>query len=429
MNLTETMKRIFLLISLSLLLAGTAFAQENGRSAALPDTVQKSSALRKQRPSRAGRNSAGINLSFWKNASTQRNDSVGSTCFNLGLFSSMNRLNGLGINALGSVTRKNVNGVQLAGLSNLVGESMCGVQIAGISNINGNNLTGLSISGLSGITGNNARGIIFSGLANVSGDNVQGVILGGLLNISGEAASGMHFAGIANISGGSFKGLASSGLLTVVGENLTGVQLATIGNITAGDMTGFQVSVIGNVAGTTKGVQLSAANMAVHAKGLQIGLVNYYKKSLDGFQLGLVNANPHTKVQMMIFGGNSTKLNIGARFKNKLFYTILGGGTHYLDFSDKFSAALFYRAGLELPLYKRLSISGDLGYQHIETFKNKDHGIPPRLYALQARVNLEYRLTDRLGVFLTGGYGGSRYYTRGAAYDKGVIIEGGVTLF
>ena len=51
----------------------------------------------------------------------------------------------------------------------------------------------------------------------------------------------------------------------------------------------------------------------------------------------------------MLFGGNTTKLNVGARFKNKLFYTILGGGTHYLDFSDKFSASLFYRAGLELP--------------------------------------------------------------------------------
>ena len=73
----------------------------------------------------------------------------------------------------------------------------------------------------------------------------------------------------------------------------------------------------------------------------------------------------------MFFGGNATKLNVGARFKNKLFYTILGGGTHYLDFSDKFSASLFYRAGLELPLYKQLFISGDLGFQHIENFRIK----------------------------------------------------------
>ncbi len=42
----------------------------------------------------------GINLSLWKNMSTQKSDTVGTTCFNLGLFSSMNRLSGVGINLL-----------------------------------------------------------------------------------------------------------------------------------------------------------------------------------------------------------------------------------------------------------------------------------------------------------------------------------------
>lgn len=426
------MKRNVSLIIMSLLIAGTLFAQEDHRSQtdAAQKTTEKPVDTHKRRTPRTDHGPVGINLSLWKNISTQRTDTVGSTAFNLGFFSSMNRLDGLGMNILGSVVSKDVNGVQISGISNMVGGSMNGIQIAGISNINGNNLTGLSVSGLVGITGNNARGMLFSGLATINGDNSQGVVIGGLLNVSGKEAAGLHFAGIANISGGNFKGLASSGLLSVIGENLTGVQLSGLTNITGEDMTGIQISGLGNATGgTAKGLQLAPANMAVHAKGLQIGLFNYYKESLDGFQLGLVNANPNTKVQMMVFGGNATKLNVGARFKNKLFYTILGGGTHYLDFGDKFSAALFYRAGLELPLYKQLFISGDLGYQHIETFKNKDYGIPARLYALQARVNLEYRLNDCLGVFLTGGYGGSRYYTKGATYDKGVIVEGGVVLF
>ncbi|WP_418697482.1 LA_2272 family surface repeat-containing protein [Bacteroides sp.] len=405
------MKRTFSLIFLSLLIAGTAFAQD------------------KQTP-RTNHGPVGINLSLWKNIATQRTDTVGSTCFNLGLFSAMNRLDGLGINILGAAVGRDANGVQIAGISNAVGGNMHGIQIAGICNVNGNDLTGLSISGLVGITGNNSRGVTFSGLANINGHSSSGVSIGGLLNISGENASGVHFAGLANITGENFQGLSSSALLNVVGENMKGVQLSGLASITARDMTGVQISGIGNVvAGTAQGLQIAPANMAIHAKGLQIGLFNYYKKSLDGFQLGLVNANPDTKVQMMLFGGNATKLNVGARFKNKLFYTILGGGTHYLDFGDKFSAALFYRAGLELPLYKQLFISGDLGYQHIETFKNKDYGIPARLYALQARVNLEYRLTDQFGVFLTGGYGGSRYYTKGRTYDKGVIVEGGLVLF
>ena len=240
-------------------------------------------------------------------------------------------------------------------------------------------------------------------------------MMSGIMNVTGNRASGVQLAGLANVTGERFNGFIASGLLNVVGETMNGVQLSSLANVAGSQLNG---------------VQLGLFNFASKGKGVQLGLVNYYKDEMKGLQLGLVNANPETKVQMMVFGGNSTKLNIGARFKNKLFYTILGGGTHYLDFSDKFSAALFYRAGLELPLYKNLFLSGDLGYQHIETFKNKDYmDVPARLYALQARLNLEYRFTEKFGLFATGGYGGSRYYTKNKGYDKGAIIEGGIVLF
>lgn len=417
-----TVKSISLYLLLSLQVAGTLFAQEN--------TSGKPVGTSPRHTARTDYGPVGVNLSLWKNVSTQRADTVGSTCFNLGFFSSMNRLNGLGMNVLGSVVGRDVNGAQLAGISNMVGGSVRGIQIAGITNVNGNSLSGLSISGLVGITGSYAQGVVFSGLANITGDNSRGVIIGGLLNITGEESAGFQLAGFANISGGSFKGLNASGLLNVAGDDMKGVQISGLGNITGNDMKGFQLSGLGNVTGgTATGVQLAPLNVALRAKGLQIGLVNYYKEKLDGFQLGLVNANPQTKVQLMLYGGNTTKLNVAARFKNKLFYTILGGGSHYLDFDDKFSAAFFYRAGLELPLYKQLHISGDLGYQHIETFKNKDYGFPARLYSLQSRINLEYRLTGCLGIFLTGGYGWDRYYDRNSTYDKGMIVEGGLILF
>ena len=182
------MKRNLSLLLVSLLLAGTALAQEHNPGSVQPDTIQKSSekSFRKQRSPRTDHGPVGINISLWKNISTQRTDTIGSTCFNLGVFSSMNRLNGLGMNILGSVTGRDVNGVQMAGLSNMVGGSMRGMQIAGITNINGNNLIGVSVSGLVGITGNHAQGVIISGLANISGDYNRGASIGGLLNISGR---------------------------------------------------------------------------------------------------------------------------------------------------------------------------------------------------------------------------------------------------
>lgn len=359
--------------------------------------------------------SGGINLSLWKKASTQPADSTQTTYLNLGLFSNMNRLNGVGINAFGSVVQRNMNGVQFSGLANLAGGSMRGLQIGGISNVNGNNLAGVSISGLVNISGNQAKGVLITGLTNIAGDNTGGVMISGIINVTGNKASGVQLAGLANVTGEKFSGVMASGLLNVVGKTLNGIQLSGLANV---------------VGGQLNGVQAGLFNYATNARGLQLGLVNYYKDEMKGFQLGLVNANPETKVQMMVFGGNSTKLNVGVRFKNRLFYTILGGGTHYLDFGDKFSAAAFYRAGLELPLYKNLFISGDLGYQHIETFKNKDYiDVPARLYALQARLNLEYRFTKKFGIFATGGYGGSRYYNKNKGYDKGVIAEAGVVLF
>lgn len=359
--------------------------------------------------------SAGINLSLWKKVATQPIDSLQTTWFNLGLQSTMNRLNGAGLNVFGGVVRTDMNGVQAAGLVNMVGNSMHGLQLSGISNINGNNLTGLSATGLVNIAGNNVKGVLLSGLTNITGDNSRGLMVAGMTNITGNRATGLQLAGLSNIAGSTFNGVMAAGLLNIAGSTANGIQLSGLAN-----MAGVQMN----------GAQISPLNFAVRAKGLQLGLVNYYKDEMKGLQLGLVNANPDTRVQMMLFGGNTTKINVAARFKNQLFYTIVGAGTHYLDFSNKFSASAFYRAGLWLPLYKKLTISGDLGYQHIETFKNKnEEEIPARLYALQARLNLEYQLTKRFGLFATGGYGASRYYNRNSTFDKGIIAEAGIVLF
>lgn len=358
--------------------------------------------------------SAGINLSLWKDICTQPHDSTQTTYVNIGLLSTMNRLNGVGINALGSVVHGDMNGVQITGLANLAGGTMRGVQFAGVSNISGNNTLGLSAAGLVNITGDGSKGVVISGLTNIGGDNNSGVMLSGFMNVTGNMASGLQLSGAANITGQAFNGVMTSGLLNVVGEHMNGLQMAGLANITGNKLNGVQVGVF---------------NYATNVRGLQIGLVNYYQKEMKGFQLGLVNANPDTRVQMMMYGGNATPANIGVRFKNNLFYTIVGVGSFYQNLNDKFSISASYRAGMSFSIYKGLSISGDLGYQHIEACSNKDEVIPRRLYALQARANVEYQLTKKFGIFATGGYGLTRFYNRSSNYDKGAIIEAGIVIF
>ena len=94
------------------------------------------------------------------------------------------------------------------------------------------------------------------------------------------------------------------------------------------------------------------ATMRRRLMAFRIGLVNYYREDMKGLQLGLVNANPDTRIQMMVYGGNVTPANIGVRFKNQLFYTILGVGAFDQNLNDKFSISTSYRAGLAVPVYK-----------------------------------------------------------------------------
>jgi len=76
-----------------------------------------------------------------------------------------------------------------------------------------------------------------------------------------------------------------------------------------------------------------------------------------------------------------------------------------------------------------LEISGDLGYFHIENFENEDAETPERMYSLQARVNLEYKIRPKFSIFASGGYGMTRYYDKNKFYEKKPIIEIGVVLF
>lgn len=394
------------------------------------------------------RNSCGgINLSIWKGIATQRADTVGSTWLNIGLVSYMNRLNGLSVNALASATRTDAIGLQVSGIVNVTGESMQGIQLAGITNINGDRLRGISFSGLVNISGDKAQGIMASGLVNVTGEEMQGIGLGGLLNISGNKSCGVQIGGMAQIAGGhasgislggllnvageSMNGLQLAGLLNIAGSKLNGIQLAPLGNVTGENLHGLQLSGLGNLCGSTvKGVQLAPFNAAKRVTGVQIGLVNYRKDSLSrGAQLGLVNLTPHTRYQLMMGVGNNSTFDVGARFKNHHWFTILGLGTGYRHVGSKFNASFFYRAGVEYPLAGKFSLSGDLGYRHIESFSNKHHGHPKSLYALQGRLQLHYQLNPRLSFYAGSGYSQTRCYDSGTPFDKSALLEAGVVLF
>ena len=262
-----------------------------------------------------------------------------------------------------------------------------------------------------GVTSNTdtLKGVQFNMLSNYA-RNVKGLQLSGFSNISSSPMRGIQLSGVTNISMGVEKGIQAAGLL----------------NVSSGEIQGMQVGAY-NYADQLNGLQLGVFNVATsHPRGWQVGLLNYTKDT-EGHKIGLLNVNPETTVDVMGFFGTSSKLNSAIRFRNRSTYNIIGLGTHYMGFDDDFSGAVFYRLGQYVQLTPKFSLSGDIGYYHIETFKKRSDEGPSRLFSLQGRLNADYQLSPNVGLFASVGYGDTRYYHHEKSYRHRFLAEAGLT--
>ncbi len=295
---------------------------------------------------------------------------------NVSLFCSPDTLRGAQIGVFSSVVRQQMRGVSLAGIINSVGDDMRGVQISGVSNV---------------VKGGN--GVQLSLFNNVSSSPFRGVQLSGLSNISMGMKRGLQIAA-ANVSSSYMRGMQLGGY---------------------------------NYADTLNGSQIGLFNVCLnHPRGVQIGVINYSRDTV-AHKIGLVNVNPKTRIDYMFYGGSATKANLAVRFRNRSTYNILGIGTHYFGLDEKFSGALFYRIGQYFQLSPKFSLSGDLGFYHVESFQEHSQDKPERLYSLQARINADYQLGRYTSAFASVGYGDTHYY-HGGRYRRRAIVEAGLAV-
>ena len=258
-------------------------------------------------------------------------------------------------------------------------------------------------------------------------DSLKSVQLGLISTTAIERARGVQLSAFSNMTAAPMTGLQLSGISNIAAGIQRGIQAAALLNVSSGYMRGLQMGSY-NYADSLNGTQLGLINVArTHPKGWQVGLVNITRDTI-AHKVGLVNVNPATVVDYMLFGGNATKLNGAVRFRNRSTYNILGVGTHYMGLDEKFSGALTYRIGQYLQLSPRWSVSADIGFSHIETFEHDNATKPERLFSLQARVNADYQLNSRVGLFASVGYGDTRYYHHATRYRSRMLLETGITL-
>lgn len=330
------------------------------------------------------------NLAFG-NMNKQRKANI-----NVGLVGNLYNLNGVQFNLVSSCIKQNGKGVNWGGAGAFTRNNMSGLQYASIINVVGGQITGLQLSTILNIA-----------------KQTKGVQISSFNNMNGNALKGLQLCGIENISNGVEKGM----------------QLAGITNIAINNMKGFQFSPF-NYADTLNGLQIGLINISIEQqKGVQIGVFNYSRNN-TAKKIGLVNLSPLTRIQMMLFGGNASKINIAARFKNNNTYNILGFGTHYMGLDEDFSGSFFYRLGYWKNIFnEKWAVYGDLGFSHIETFQQNDLETPERLYSLNTNLSLEYQCFERLGFFVGTGYGVDRYYQHNKNYRKSFLIKIGLILF
>lgn len=255
---------------------------------------------------------------------------------------------------------------------------------------------------------------------------VQGLQLSAINNFASHL-QGVQAAAFYNVTTHPFKGLQIS-----LGSNIAmgirkGTQVGILANVASGSMRGLQVGGY-NYADTLTGSQVGLINVALqHPHGVQVGLVNYTRDT-RAKKIGLVNINPATAIDVMVFGGSTAAANMAIRFRNKSTYSIVGIGTPYLRFDGRFSGAAYYRLGQYLQLDNHWSLSGDLGFAHIESFEGNDQKRPEHLYSIQARLNADYQINRHLGAFLSMGYGNTRRYYHGLHYKDEFIVEGGLSV-
>ena len=256
-------------------------------------------------------------------------------------------------------------------------------------------------------------------------DTLKGLQLNVISNFAYDT-KGMQLSGLSNITMSPLKGLQLAGITNISMGVQGGAQLAAVLNVSGGMMRGFQFATY-NYAESLNGLQLGVINVAEsHPKGWQVGIFNFTKDK-GGKKIGLVNVNPETSIDYLLFGGTSSKINAGIRFRNKSTYNLISLGTHYMGFDDDFSGSVTYRLGQYVQLSPKFSLSGDIGYSHIETFHKNSDDSPERLFAIEARLNADYQLSKHIGLFATVGYGATRYYHHAEKYRNRFLAEAGIT--
>ena len=316
----------------------------------------------------------------------------------IGLLSVIPSLEGFYVGLIAGGVHGSMSGVGIYGIMG-ASEEADGVQIAGI-NLVRQRMHGLAIGGIC-----------------FAGEGLHGVQIGGV-NMAGLEMKGVQ---VGFLNGGRNFGL-QVGAVNFSGDN-SGVSIGGI-NLEFGHNKGLQLGGE-NFADSLDGVQIGVFNQCGNGDGVQIGILNYCAEECR--QFGLVNINPHSRLQMLVTSGNHDLFSLALRIRNRHTYNVIGLGFGRKGWDDYSYGSAYYRIGQYFTILPRLTLSGDVGIANVTVLRKGTDA--PNMFSLEARMNVEYEVHPKASLFATAGYTSTRYASDGKLFKNKPLFELGVALF
>lgn len=237
--------------------------------------------------------------------------------------------NAFSINLLGGYTAA-THGVELAGIFNIVKNDVKGAQLSGVFNLVGGNIQGIQYAGLYNQGLQKMNGIQFAGLYNAQKGKVSGIQLSGGFNVAKDTMDGIQVGPIFNSVGKDMSGVQISNVINRAMGNSAGGQVAIAINYTKQDLNGLQLGIgVNTVRGKMKGAQANVGvNYAKSMDGFQLGLVNISDTS-TGFSFGLINLSKNYIGEYSFYASEITPYNIAVRTGNPQLYNIISFGADW----------------------------------------------------------------------------------------------------
>jgi hypothetical protein len=215
--------------------------------------------------------------------------------------------------------------------------------------------------------------------------------------------------GSSGLQGGTF-GLAASRYQ----GDVSGVQLATFASVASGRMRGVQFGSLYTSAGRLEGVQAGVVNRAVDQDGLQFGVVNK-AGSLDGVSFGVINVADTGQglplgllnvvrdgiLDVEVWSGDLSAVNLSLKSGTRRFFTSFGLGYDPGDAEGLFSAG--GSVGVRAVWTGAFTLDVDvMGMAHFPAFLHGEEVIV--VPSLRAQVGYDFH--PRFGVFAGASLGG-----------------------